>query len=78
MANTVSINITQSAKFTVHLCKNFYRKFIKCTVHHSGAGATTFPSMVQYVPIRLHTKRIKKADHVFAVVRIEFAPWMNY
>ncbi len=39
-------------------------------VYHSGAGATTFPSMVQYVPNRLHTKRIKKADHVFAAVRI--------
>ncbi len=38
-------------------------------VYHSGAGAT-FSNMVQYVPIRLHTKRIKKADHVFAAVRI--------
>ena len=47
-------------------------------VYPSGAGATTFPGMVQYVPIPLHTERIMKADHVFAVVRMEFVPWINY
>ncbi len=40
-------------------------------VNHSGAGATTFPSMVQYVPNRLHAKRIKIADHVFAAFSID-------